>query len=113
MATVEVAPYFGLFLLIATLNTEGSMHNHNLKKMKFTNLWCKYHNFLWHASRDRWVLKTYFFPFDYTLKNKKGSPKYKQILPTVFTLLYKQIKKCPILLLKLVYYAEHVFFSNI
>jgi hypothetical protein len=29
--------------------------------------------------------------------------KYKQILPTVLTLLYKQIKKCPILLLKLVY----------
>jgi hypothetical protein len=43
MATMEVAPYFRLFLFIAMLNTESSMHN--LKRMKFPNFWCKYHIF--------------------------------------------------------------------
>jgi hypothetical protein len=38
MATVDVAPYFRLFLFIAMLTTEGSMHN--LKRMEFPTFWC-------------------------------------------------------------------------
>jgi hypothetical protein len=45
----------------------------------------------------------YIFQFDYNEK-QTWITKYKQILLTMFTLLYKQIKICPILLLKLIYY---------
>jgi hypothetical protein len=43
MTTVEVAPYFRLFLFIAMLNTDGSLHN--LKKDEIFQF-VVYHNFL-------------------------------------------------------------------
>jgi hypothetical protein len=38
------------------------------------------------------VLKMHFFPFDY-IEKQKLITKYKQILPTMLTMLYKEIKK--------------------
>jgi hypothetical protein len=82
MITVEVAPYFRLFLFTAMLNTDGSMHN--LKRIKFPNLGDKYHNFLWHALPGRWVLKMHFLPFDY-IEKQKGLPSIKKIVNNVYT----------------------------
>jgi hypothetical protein len=91
MATVEVTTYFRLFLFIAMLNSEGSINN--LTRMKFPNSWC----IIIFCDMLREIdgcLKCTFSPFNYIEKTKRVT-KYKQILPTMFTLLYKQLKKVP------------------
>jgi ribonuclease HI len=56
----EVAPYFHLFLFIAMINTDGSMHN--FKKMKIFNLWCSIIIFCDMLREIDWCLKCTFPP---------------------------------------------------
>jgi hypothetical protein len=83
MATMEVAPYFRLFLFIAILNTDGFMHNLNT----FPNLRCIIIFCDMLREGDGCLICT-FPPFDYVEK-QNWITKYKQTLPTVFVLLYK------------------------
>jgi hypothetical protein len=67
MANVQMAPYFYLFLFIAILNTDCSMHN--LKRIKFANLWCILIFFDMLRGIDG-CFKIHFFPFNYNEKQK-------------------------------------------
>jgi hypothetical protein len=59
---------FPLYIFIAMSHTFASKNS--LKRMKFPNFWCNYHNFLWHALWVRLLLKMHFFPFDYIVQRK-------------------------------------------
>jgi hypothetical protein len=65
MATEDV---FACIFLLQYKMLVGSTNS--LKRMKFPIFWYDYHNFVWYASRGRWVLKMHFFPL-ITLENKK------------------------------------------